>query len=227
MAATNPVNLTLDLAAWHHEGTHFPDPQRACRRKRCETNPCFDQRLSPKVLCEKRVCCGCGFCSGGPAGRWRSPRGQIIETLTTATDPPFIFAYNPLDMDMLFIRQRRIVEPILTRLWRNSTAGCWIPPHSGPGVGALRVCVSVPPSVLLVSGDGLAPRLCADACARVEAKRPSVQARAARRSRTAGSSAASPRRPRRRTPPPPARPPARRRYCRSTRCTTSRRTRPR
>ena len=27
-------------------------------------------------------------------------------------------------MDMLFIRQRRIVEPILTRLWRNSTAGC-------------------------------------------------------------------------------------------------------
>ena len=59
-------------------------------------------------------------------GKWVSPGGAgvVLESLTSATTPPFEFAYNPLDMDHLFTRQRRIVEPSLTALWRNQTSNC-------------------------------------------------------------------------------------------------------
>ena len=116
------VNLSVD-AGWTHQGTHWP-ARVSCESGRCREDRCFDQRLNPSELCGERACCGCAFCRTGPAGRWTSPTGQVVETLTTATDPPFVFAYNPLDMDMLFIRQRRVVEPILSRLWRNRTLEC-------------------------------------------------------------------------------------------------------
>ena len=52
----------------------------------------------------------------------------MLESLTTATEPPFVYVYNPLDQDMLYVRHRLLVEPELTRIWSNSTRACCAAP---------------------------------------------------------------------------------------------------
>ena len=53
-----------------------------------------------------------------------SPTGQILESLKTLTDPPFVFAYNPYDEDMVKMRRTLILEPTLTRVWHETTWKC-------------------------------------------------------------------------------------------------------
>ena len=120
-AAAQLVNLTLE-SGWVR--AHHPPPHRcgANRRSRCNER-CFDQRLATPELCSKPICCGCAYCQHA-TGRWTSPSGVELETLTSATDPPFVWAYNPLDQDMLYARHRRLVEPGLSSLWVNVTAPC-------------------------------------------------------------------------------------------------------
>eukprot|EP00900_Chrysochromulina_parva_P011406 jgi/Chrpa1/20266/Chrysochromulina_OHIO_Genome00024436-RA len=73
-------------------------------------------------------CCSCAFCRSGPHTTWSTPDGVVLESLTTATEPPFVYVFNPLDKDMLYIRERLVVEPDLTRIWMNSTRECCAAP---------------------------------------------------------------------------------------------------
>jgi hypothetical protein len=50
--------------------------------------------------------------------------GQTIETLSTRTEPRFIFAYNPFDDDMARMRKTLILEPTLTSAWHEATHRC-------------------------------------------------------------------------------------------------------
>ncbi len=73
----------------------------------------------------KAECCGCSFCAVGPASTWVDARtGAWVEALTTTTRPPFTFAYNLLDKDMLHARHWLQVEPRLTRFWADAAAEC-------------------------------------------------------------------------------------------------------
>ena len=102
------------LPGWEQE--QYAAWARPCRRARCESNPCYDQRIAAPKLCSRPACCGCSFCRKGVVGRYTSPTGVVLESLTSATTPPFQFAYNPLDMDMLYARHRLMVEPVLSAL---------------------------------------------------------------------------------------------------------------
>ena len=50
--------------------------------------------------------------------------GRQLRTSRTATDPPFIFAYSPLDRDMLRFEASRMVEARLTHAWHELTWRC-------------------------------------------------------------------------------------------------------
>ena len=69
-------------------------------------------------------CRACDPLCGALIHRWKSPTGQTLESLTTLTDPPFVFAYNPYDDDMLKMRRTLILEPTLTRVWHETTWKC-------------------------------------------------------------------------------------------------------
>ena len=69
-------------------------------------------------------CRTCDPLCGALIHRWKSPTGQILESLKTLTDPPFVFAYNPYDDDMLKMRRTLILEPTLTRVWHETTWKC-------------------------------------------------------------------------------------------------------
>jgi len=58
------------------------------------------------------------------AGRWRSPSGQLLSTISSATVPSFTFAYNAMDQDMQGLRRQRLVEPALTHHWLSATRSC-------------------------------------------------------------------------------------------------------
>jgi FkbM family methyltransferase len=49
---------------------------------------------------------------------------MTLHSITTATDPPFVFAYNPYDTDMQPLRRNLMVEPKLTRAWHEATWRC-------------------------------------------------------------------------------------------------------
>ena len=74
-------------------------------------------------LCNRCECALCLICAK-PRNRWTSPRGQTLETVTTRTDPPFTFAYNPFDADMQRMREQLILEPVLTHAWHEATWRC-------------------------------------------------------------------------------------------------------
>ncbi len=74
-------------------------------------------------VCERCECALCAICSK-PSNRWTSPSGQVIETVTTRTEPRFTFAYNPYDDDMRRMRKTMILEPTLTHAWYEATAAC-------------------------------------------------------------------------------------------------------
>ena len=74
-------------------------------------------------VCERCECQLCSICAK-PANQWLSPTGQIIETVTTRTQPRFTFAYNPYDDDMSRMRKSAVLEPTLTHAWHEATARC-------------------------------------------------------------------------------------------------------
>ena len=101
-----------------------------CSSSTCSfASVCYDQRVSVAAVCSRAECCACAFCRSGPQTTWSTPDGILLESLTTATEPPFVYAYNPLDQDMLYIRHRLLVEPELTRIWSNSTRECCAAPN--------------------------------------------------------------------------------------------------
>ena len=59
------------------------------------------------------MCLGCAV----QVDRWRSPTGQLVHSLVTNTEPPFTFAYNPMDADMDPMLVDLIAEPALTIAW--------------------------------------------------------------------------------------------------------------
>lgn len=129
-----PVNLSMNSAEWVRSITraalHAPTFGRrpmSCQHQnqrvyKCLPGVCYDQRISAPELCS--CCPSCTFCQAGAVGRWTTPSGVVLESLTSATVPSFQFAYNPLDVDMLHIRRRLVVEPALTALWKNVTQTC-------------------------------------------------------------------------------------------------------
>ena len=66
-------------------------------------------------LCARCECALCMICAK-PRNRWTSPLGQTLESVTTNTDPPFTFAYNPNDADMQRMREQLVLEPVLLPL---------------------------------------------------------------------------------------------------------------
>ena len=124
------LNISLG-AGWARQSLHQPPPDAgaSCTRPCRFNSRCFDQRLSAATLCsQEEECCACRFCNAGPSSTWSTPSGVVLESLTTATRPPFQFVYNPLDQDMLYARQRLLVEPELSRLWTNATRECCAAP---------------------------------------------------------------------------------------------------
>ena len=55
---------------------------------------------------------------------WRSPNGKRLHSVETNTDPPFIFAYNPLDMDMARMAKKWVLEPAITLAWNDAARSC-------------------------------------------------------------------------------------------------------
>ena len=121
MAAT-VINISLGPDWRQHV---LPTPFSGPCKARCSFGTrCYDQRISVADLCASAECCACSFCRSGPSSTWSTPSGVVLESLTTATVPPFVFVYNPLDQDMLYARHRLLVEPELTMIWSNSTRSC-------------------------------------------------------------------------------------------------------
>ena len=75
------------------------------------------------ALCARCECALCMICAK-PRNRWSSPLGQTLESVTTNTDPPFTFAYNPNDADMQRMREQLVLEPVLTHAWHEATWRC-------------------------------------------------------------------------------------------------------
>ena len=63
--------------------------------------------------------------------RWSTPSGQLLESVTTRTHPPFTFAFKPEDDDMQRMRTQLILEPMLTHAWHESIWRCCQRPGGG------------------------------------------------------------------------------------------------
>ena len=115
-----PAHLTT--SGWVSLGTQRYVPLSACElfnlpKARCVAECTHAANASSE-------CRACDPLCGALIHRWRSPTGQTLESLTTLTDPPFVFAYNPYDDDMLKMRRTLILEPTLTRVWHETTWKC-------------------------------------------------------------------------------------------------------
>jgi FkbM family methyltransferase len=75
------------------------------------------------MLCERCECSLCLICAK-LVNRWSTPLGQMLESVTTRTHPPFTFAFKPDDDDMARMRQQLILEPTLTHAWHEATWRC-------------------------------------------------------------------------------------------------------
>ena len=86
------------------------------------------RRASRNVSYKAALCgrCECALClaCAKPRNLWKAPSGQTLETVTTRTDPPFTFAYNPADADMKRMREQLVLEPVLTHAWHEATWRC-------------------------------------------------------------------------------------------------------
>lgn len=91
----------------------------------CITKPGKTRRAFPDAtaVCSRCECQLCAQCSK-PVNRYSTPLGQVLETVTTRTEPRFTFAYNPYDDDMKRMRKALILEPMLTHAWHEATARC-------------------------------------------------------------------------------------------------------
>ena len=121
------VDLGLP-SGWREHVVPNQVPHRCADCNPAHKGLCFDQRYPVGTLCNMAECCSCAFCRSGPHSTWSTPDGVVLESLTTATEPPFVYVFNPLDKDMLYIRERLVVEPDLTRIWMNSTRECCAAP---------------------------------------------------------------------------------------------------
>jgi len=70
--------------------------------------------------CACRLCLPCAH----PVNRWTAPSGQVLFTVTTRTEPRFVFAYNPLDKDTDRMAHQWVLEPALTLAWHDTTHAC-------------------------------------------------------------------------------------------------------
>ena len=90
------------------------------------------RRASRNVSYKAALCgrCECALClaCAKPRNLWKAPSGQTLETVTTRTDPPFTFAYNPADADMKRMREQLVLEPVLTHAWHEATWRCCAKP---------------------------------------------------------------------------------------------------
>ena len=118
---------------WKLVGPHTPVTRELLQGCNA-TQPQSEARCDPKCLtpryvkraqqqCSRCECRACIYCS--PAeNQWVSPSGQLLHSLTTRTEPPFIFAFNPLDPDMDRMRKHLVLEPALTHAWHEQTWKC-------------------------------------------------------------------------------------------------------
>jgi len=74
-------------------------------------------------LCDRCECSLCLICAK-LVNKWTSPMGQVLESVTTRTHPPFTFAFKPDDDDMQRMRQQLILEPMLTYAWHEAIWRC-------------------------------------------------------------------------------------------------------
>ena len=94
-------------------------------RPRCAPH-CLSKKAfeSPDTLCATCDCRLCLYCSQAE-NKWVAPSGQVLHTLTTNTEPRFVFAFNPLDDDMRRLRTvNYVLEPALTHAWHDQTWEC-------------------------------------------------------------------------------------------------------
>lgn len=123
--------VSTDLAAggWSVLGTrtHYT-AHGVCAGAGCSKQCLQDLKAARAVGGKQDTCskCECSLCSpcASHATRWRAPSGQVVESLTTRTEPRFNFAYSPFDDDMRRMTQTRVVEPGLTTAWHQATWAC-------------------------------------------------------------------------------------------------------
>mgnify|MGYP006135015215 CR=1 FL=1 len=128
------VPSELAKEGWKAEGVAPFEPRKGCGRSAqcipaCNTHdldyevPVVGSGRNRTRLCRTCDCAACSTC-GEVVMRWTSPSGQTLESLRVQTDPPFVFAYNPLDTDMVHMVHTLAVEPRLTRVWHELTWQC-------------------------------------------------------------------------------------------------------
>lgn len=114
----------LTSANWTILGTrsHF-SKHAACPTAGCSVDCLAAVRKEPLIACTRCECSLCAACAA-TATRWRSPTGQLLESLVTNTEPRFNFAFSPFDDDMRRMQQHSVVEPTLTAAWHEATWKC-------------------------------------------------------------------------------------------------------
>lgn len=123
------VPSELRRAGWRSLGTRPYTPFRACAGKAFNLSLALCRKECTSADNSTSRCRVCDPLCGAEIQGWESPTGQKLESLTTATDPPFVFAYNPFDEDMRNMRRNLIVEPTLTRVWHELTWECCSAPN--------------------------------------------------------------------------------------------------
>ena len=124
--------LPAEMAAqgWVQLSPELEGRRPECARQACDSDKCAAYRhrrgRRSSATRGRRLCpCACSLCLGCAVqvDRWRSPTGQLLHSLVTATEPPFTFAYNPMDADMDKMLTDLIAEPALTIAWHVRDCG--------------------------------------------------------------------------------------------------------
>jgi len=70
--------------------------------------------------------CECSLCliCARVYSQWETESGQLIQSITTRTQPPFNFAYMSEDIDMTKMMDQVIVEPTITLAWHEAVWKC-------------------------------------------------------------------------------------------------------
>ena len=119
------VSPNLKLSGWRLEE---PSPQVSYTATSCDATPdcaawCTERLVQDHDACDACACRLCLPCAH-PVNRWTAPSGQVLFSITTRTEPRFVFAYNPLDKDMDRMAHQWVLEPALTLAWHDATHAC-------------------------------------------------------------------------------------------------------
>ena len=128
-ASAHVVPAHLTMSGWVSHGAQPYVPLHACAGKLYHLPRARCVAECSRASNASSECRACDPLCGAVIHKWKSPTGQTLESLTTHTDPPFVFAYNPYDDDMLKMRRTLIVEPTLTRVWHEMTWECCSKPN--------------------------------------------------------------------------------------------------